>query len=147
MSCRQRVWPDEKTAYWRLISEYIAWLRVLSPKVKLWVNMPGYYLRMFEDAREAECLAHEGRCAARWVLEGLRRTPHNTIQHANKIVKEATIDFFTRYPTSEMRCRRGYNTVALEMAYESTQMAVKLLGVTVRTPGPTPLTKVSSRQP
>ena len=47
---------------------WIARLRVLSPKVKLWVNMPGYYLWMFEDAREAECLAQEGRYAARWML-------------------------------------------------------------------------------
>ena len=36
--------------------------------------------------------------------------------------------FFMRDPTSEMRCRRGYSAVALEMAYASTQMAVELLG-------------------
>ena len=103
--------------------QWIGRLGVLSPQVKLWVCMPGYDQRMFEDARKAECLAQEGRWAARWVIRELHRTPQ---QHANEIAKEATKDFFMRHPTSEMRCRRGYNAVSVEMAYISAQMAAEL---------------------
>ena len=60
---------------------------------KLWLDMPGFDQRIFEDWREKECLANEGRWAARWVLRRLRRTPHDTIQRAKEIAKQAVKDF------------------------------------------------------
>ena len=96
------------------------------------MDMPGFGQRMFEDARESECLTQEGRWAAQGVLKRFWRTPHGTMQRDEEIAKKAAKGYFKRHPSSEMKYRWTWGcdgASMMVMSRLSVEMAVKLAGL------------------